>query len=69
MHAVISWWLDLLLHHGLIGPVIAVGLAALVVLMAGSVVIWSLVGLKFLAREFATGFRRGWRRTQRRSGA
>lgn len=48
LHTVVSWWLDLLIHHGLIGPVIAVVLLAFVVLAVGNAVIWPLAGLRWL---------------------
>lgn len=57
--AVVSWWVSLM-HHGLVGPLIAVTLLAFVVLLAGNAVVWTLVGVKSVGRMFVDGFRRGW---------
>ena len=57
MHAVWDWWLSLWPDHGLIGPLIAVVVAAFALLIAGNVVIWTLVGIKRLGQGIAAGFR------------
>ena len=65
MHAVWDWWLSLWPDHGLIGPALAIVVAAFALLIAGNVVIWTMAGVKILAigfgRAFASGFRESWR--------
>lgn len=58
MDTLLDWWLSLF-HHGLIGPLIALVVAAFVVLLAGNAVVWTLVGLKSVGRSAAAGYQRG----------
>ncbi len=60
MHAVLDWWISLW-HHGLIGPLIALVVAAFAVMVAGNVIIWTLAILKTLGRGIVVGFRENWR--------
>ena len=53
-----DWWTDLLLHYGLIGPVLALGLVAFALLAAGLVIVWTLAALKWLGQQFMVGYRR-----------
>ena len=57
MNAVWNWWLSLWPDHGLVGPLIALVVAAFVVLAAGNVVIWTLAGFKRLGQGIAVGYR------------
>jgi hypothetical protein len=61
MHAVLDWWISLWPDHGLIGPLIAVVVAVFVVLVAGNVVVWTLVGIKRFGQGIGAGFREQWR--------
>ena len=57
-------FLEYCLHNGLGGLallVIAGALSLLVLLTVATGLIWSLVGLKFIGRQFMVGFHRGWR--------
>ena len=73
MDAVWDWWLSLWPDHGLIGPLIALVVAAFAVLVAGNVVVWTLAGLKALGRGIVVGFREQWssksRKRNRRANA
>ena len=56
-------FLDYCLHNGLGGLallVIAGTLALLVIGAIATALIWTLVGLKFVGRQFMVGFHRGW---------
>jgi len=39
--------------------ILAVLIAAIAVLIAGNIVVWTVVGLKSIDRSFSVGFRRG----------
>jgi hypothetical protein len=52
-----TWWTELF-ASGAIGALVALVLAAFAVLLAGTAIIWTLVGLKWLGQQFMVGFRR-----------
>jgi hypothetical protein len=58
---IIDAWVSLA-SAGIAGLAVAILLLIFAVLLAGCIVVWTLAGIKFIGRELAVGFRRGWNR-------
>jgi len=61
------WWFEGMwrwaVDNGSVGALLVAALVtAFSVLIAGTALIWTLVGIKAAGREFARGFRRSWGR-------
>lgn len=53
-------WRDLILHFGLVGPVIAIGGLLLAAALALAVLMAVLKGVRATVVTFVAGFRQGW---------